>query len=229
MSAAPARVRAEGVVPMVVRLHDAEPLPLTILRPGQTFGRQGEPARGVAFVEAGVLRVSTIAVDGHELLVDVVGPAHTVGELSGLATCTFRAISPVRLRTVTGTAAARALDERARRAVALAADLAWLDVTTRIERRLRDLASRVGRPALGGIAIPVRLTQDDLAAMVGATRETANRAIRVLVARRALEVARRGRYIVRTPLQLVGPGYQRVGSRSPSPRRPSTRSNITMS
>jgi CRP-like cAMP-binding protein len=214
---------------MVVQPHDAEPLPLTILRPTQTFGRQGDPAPGVAYVEAGVLRVSTLAVDGHELLVDVVGPAQTVGELGGLATCTVRAMSPVRLRSLTGTAAARALDERARRAVTLAADLAWLDVTTRIERRLRDLASRVGRPAHGGIAIPVRLTQDDLAAMVGATRETANRAIRVLVARRAIDVVRRGRYVVRTPLQLVGPGLQRPGSVGPSPRGPSRRSNITMS
>jgi CRP-like cAMP-binding protein len=214
---------------MIVHLHDAEPLPLTIVRPWQTFTRQGEPARGVAFVESGVLRVSTIAVDGHELVVDIVGPAQTVGELGGLATCTVRALSPVRLRALAGTAAARALDERARRAVALAADLAWLDVTTRIERRLRDLAARVGRPAPGGIAIPVHLTQDDLAAMVGATRETANRAIRVLVARRAIEVLRRGRYVVRTPLQLVGPGAQRSGSRAPTPRRPSVRSNITMS
>lgn len=214
---------------MIVPLHDAEPLPLTILRPSQTFGCQGEPAPGVAFVEAGVLRVSTVAADGHELLVDLLGPAQSVGELSGLATCTVRALSPVRLRALTGTAAARALDERARRAVSLAADLAWLDVTTRIERRLRDLAARVGRPAPGGIAIPVRLTQDDLAAMVGATRETVNRAMRVLVARRAIEVARRGRYVVRTPLQLVGPNAQRLGSRAPMPRGPSTRSNMTMS
>jgi CRP/FNR family cyclic AMP-dependent transcriptional regulator len=214
---------------MVVHLHDAEPLPLTILRPRQTFGRQGEPAPGVAFVESGVLRVSTVAVDGHELVVDVVGPAQTVGELSGLATCTVQALSPVRLRSLGGFAAARALDERARRAVALAADLAWLDVTTRVERRLRDLASRVGRPAAGGVAIPVRLTQDDLAAMVGATRESANRAIRVLVARHAIDVVRRGRYVVRTPLQLVGPGVQRSDARGPSPRGPSTRSNSTMS
>jgi CRP-like cAMP-binding protein len=214
---------------MVVHLHDAEPLPLTILRPRQTFGRQGEPAPGVAFVESGVLRVSTVAVDGHELVVDVVGPAQTVGELSGLATCTVQALSPVRLRSLGGFAAARALDERARRAVALAADLAWLDVTTRVERRLRDLASRVGRPAAGGVAIPVRLTQDDLAAMVGATRESANRAIRVLVARHAIDVVRRGRYVVRTPLQLVGPGVQRSDARGPSPRGPSTSSNSTMS
>jgi CRP-like cAMP-binding protein len=214
---------------MVVHLHDAEPLPLTILRPKQTFGRQGEPAPGVAFVEAGVLRISTVAVDGHELLVDVVGPAQTVGELSGLATCTVQALSPVRLRSLGGFSAARALDERARRAVALAADLAWLDVTTRVERRLRDLASRVGRPTAGGVAIPVRLTQDDLAAMVGSTRESANRAIRVLVARRAIDVVRRGRYVVRTPLQLVGPGTQRPGSRAPAPRGPSNRSNSTMS
>src|ERR687896_2562907 len=91
---------------MIVPLHDAEPLPLTILRPAQTFGRQGEPAPGVAFVESGVLRVSTLAADGHELLLDVVGPAQTVGELGGLATCTVRALSPVRLRALTGTAAA---------------------------------------------------------------------------------------------------------------------------
>jgi CRP/FNR family transcriptional regulator, cyclic AMP receptor protein len=207
---------------MVVRSHDTEPLPLTILRPTQTFGRQGEPAPGVAFVESGVLRVSTLAADGHELLLDVVGPAQTVGELGGLATCTVRALSPVRLRSLSGVAAARALDERGRRAVALAADLAWLDVTTRIERRLRDLASRIGRPAAGGVAIPIRLTQDDLAAMVGATRETANRAVRALVARRAIEVVSRGRYIVHTPLQLVGPGLQRDGTRWPSPRGPST-------
>jgi CRP/FNR family cyclic AMP-dependent transcriptional regulator len=214
---------------MIVQLHDAEPLPLTILRPGQAFGSQGEPAPGVAFVEAGVLRMSTLAVDGRELVVDVLGPAHTVGELGGLATCTTRALSPVRLRALTGTAAARALDERARRAVALAADLAYLDVTTRVERRLRDLASRVGRPAAGGVAIPVRLTQDDLAAMVGATRESTNRAIRTLVERRAIEVARRGRYIVRTPLQLVGPRSQRPGSVGPVPRGPRIRSNMTMS
>ncbi len=214
---------------MAVHPHDAEPLPLTILRPQQTFGRQGEPAPGVAFVEAGALRISTVAIDGHELVLDVVGPAQTVGELGGLATCTARAMTPARLRTLTGAAAARALDERARRAVALAADLAWLDVTTRIERRLRDLAARVGRPAPGGVAIPLRLTQDDLAAMVGTTRETANRAIRALVARRAIDVARRGRYVVRTPLQLVGPGLQRDGSRSPVPRGPIVRVNRTMS
>lgn len=65
---------------MAVHPHDAEPLPLTILRPQQTFGRQGEPAPGVAFVEAGVLRISTVAIDGHELVLDVVGPAQTVGE-----------------------------------------------------------------------------------------------------------------------------------------------------
>ena len=39
--------------------------------------------------------------------------------------------------------------------------------------------------------------------MVGATRESVNRAVRALVARGSIEVRGRGRYVVRTPLRLV--------------------------
>jgi CRP-like cAMP-binding protein len=90
------------------------------------------------------------------------------------------------------------------RATAIACDLAWCSVGERIERRLVDLARRLGRPAAGGTLIPVRLTQDDLASMVGATRETANRALGRLLATGAIERQGRGRYVVRSQLRLVG-------------------------
>jgi CRP-like cAMP-binding protein len=52
--------------------------------------------------------------------------------------------------------------------------------------------------------IPVRLTQDDLASMVGATRETVNRALGRMLAGGALERQGRARYVVRSQLHLVG-------------------------
>jgi CRP-like cAMP-binding protein len=95
------------------------------------------------------------------------------------------------------------LDAMTARITALTADLAWFGVSDRIERRLSDLACRIGRPTDGGTLIPIRLTQDDLASMVGATRETTNRALQTLFARGVLDRQGRGRYVVRSQLRLV--------------------------
>jgi CRP-like cAMP-binding protein len=83
--------------------------------------------------------------------------------------------------------------------------LAWHDVETRLERRLADLAARFGHEAPDGVAIGLRLSQDELAAMIGCTRESANRALGRIVAAGRVAVVRRGRYVVRSPLRAVVP------------------------
>ena len=113
---------------------------------------------------------------------------------------TATALRPARLRPAIG---ADGLATTAARLTAIATELAWFDIADRVERRLLDLARRLGRPAPGGTAIPVRLTQDELASMVGATRESVNRAVRALVARGSIDVQGRGRYVVRAQLRLV--------------------------
>jgi len=190
---------------MVVRpLGVVEPLPLTVVRSGQAPARQGEPCADLWVVESGAFRATMVDTDGRSFLVDLVGPGEAVGQPDGLASpWTAIALRPARLRSVRGSEAAGVLAARAERAVAVAADLAWFDVTDRIERRMLDLALRFGRPVSGGHAIGVQLTQDDIGAMVGASRESANRAIRRLVARGALDVRSRGRYVVRHQLRLV--------------------------
>lgn len=205
MSAVVARLASrEGVVPLVVRLHEPQPLPLTILRPRTVAVFQGAPGTGVNVVETGHLRVTAIDDDGHELLVDVLGPGDAVGDPLGAASpWTIRAAGPVRLRAVTGPDATAAVARRAERLVAHAIDLAWLDVTERIRRRLVDLGHRLGQPAPGGLLLPVRLTQDDLASMTGTSRESANRAVRALEARDVIRTVRRARYLLRVPLHAV--------------------------
>jgi CRP-like cAMP-binding protein len=181
-----------------------EPLPLVVVRTGHAPVRQGEPCSGLWVVESGVFRAEVIDREGRSFVVDLLGSGDVLGEPdAGPAPWTATALRPSRLHSVAPAAAAALLADRARRAVTVAGELAWLGVTDRIERRLRDLAERHGRPVAGGQLIPVRLTQDDVAAMVGATRESANRAVRTLVARGLLDVQGRGRYVVRAQLRLA--------------------------
>jgi CRP/FNR family transcriptional regulator, cyclic AMP receptor protein len=182
-----------------------QPLPLTlVLRQHGTLIRQGEIGDGLWLVESGALRVAAISDAGHELVLDVLGPGQGTGEPAGVPSpVTVRALRPCRLSPVSPGAAADLLTTRAHRAAALAADLAWLDVRTRISRRLQDLAERFGRPVEGGRLILLPLTQDEVAALAGTTRESANRALRALVACGEIRVAARGRYVVRTWIRSV--------------------------
>ena len=186
---------------MSVRIHrDPQPLPLTVvLRQRGTLIRQGVPGDGLWLVESGALRMGAISDAGRELVLDVLGPGEVAGELPGVSSpVSVRALRPTRLTPVSHRAAADLLTARAHRAAALAADLAWLSVRARVARRLEDLADRFGRPVEGGRLILLPLTQDEVAALAGTTRESANRAVRRLVADGSIRVAARGRYVVRT-------------------------------
>jgi CRP/FNR family transcriptional regulator, cyclic AMP receptor protein len=190
----------EGVRVSVRMYRDPQPLPLTlVLRQRGTLIRQGVTGDGLWLVESGALVVGTITDAGRELVLDVVGPGDAAGEISGvISPFTVRALRPSRLTPVSHRAAADLLAARAHRAAALAADFAWLNVRSRVVRRLEDLAERFGRPVEGGRLILLPLTQDEVAALAGTTRESANRALRRLVADGSIRVAARGRYVVRS-------------------------------
>jgi CRP-like cAMP-binding protein len=179
---------------------DLQPLPLTlVLRQRGTLIRQGVPGDGVWLVESGALRESAHSDAGRELVLDVLGPGDAAGELPGVSSpVTVLALRPSRLTPVSDRAAADLLTARAHRAAALAADFAWLSVRSRVARRLEDLAERFGQQVEGGRLILLPLTQDEVAALAGTTRESANRAVRRLVADGSIRIAARGRYVVRT-------------------------------
>ena len=182
-----------------------QPLPLTlVLRQRGTLIRQGALGDGVWRVDSGALRMSVVSGAGHELVLDVLGPGQGAGEVTGVVSpVTVRAMRPCRLSPVDPRAAADLLTIRAHRAAALAEEIAWLDVRTRIAHRLNDLAERFGRSVDGGRLILLPLTQDELAALAGTTRESANRALRSMVADRHIRIAARGRYVVLTRLQSI--------------------------
>lgn len=74
------------------------------------------------------------------------------------------------------------------------ADLVFMDVPGRLAKTLLDLASRFGRPTEAGLEIPHDLTQEEMAQLVGASRETVNKALMDFANRGW--IAREGRMII---------------------------------
>ncbi len=140
---------------MVVRpLGNLEPLPL-VVRAGRAAVRQGEPCPGLWRIETGLVSLDVVDPEGRSFLLDVLGPGEPVGAPEGsVAPWTVTATRPTRLRTVSGDGIHAALAEQAARLTWVASGFAWFGVAERVERRLLDLASRLGHAAPGGLLIP---------------------------------------------------------------------------
>ncbi|KFF30973.1 Crp/Fnr family transcriptional regulator [Bifidobacterium bombi] len=56
-------------------------------------------------------------------------------------------------------------------------DLVFKDVPARLAKTLLDMAMRFGKPVEAGVKVPHDLTQEELAQLVGSSRETVNKAL----------------------------------------------------
>jgi CRP/FNR family transcriptional regulator, cyclic AMP receptor protein len=190
-------------VAVAQRLH-AQPLPLTTVPAGTTLIRQGDPCLRAWIVVAGALIERTVSPEGRVLIPRLPGPGALLGSLDGgLSPVSVVALRRTSLRPASGDELPDGLAVRERDALTLATEIAWLDTAMTIERRLRDAADRFGRSLPGGRAVGLTLTQEDLGAFAGVSRETANRAVGELVHRGSIDRLSRGRYLVRTPLRFV--------------------------
>ena len=177
-----------------------DPLPLMLdVRAGREIIRQGEPNPDAWVIRTGALLMEMIDVEGHRLALDVLGPGDLVGgPTSWTADASVRALVRSGLITAGPIALRDGLARRARRASWLACSVAWDRIADRLTGRLDDLAARFGRSVPGGRRLDLPLTQEQLAGLTGATRESVNRALAELTAAGRVERAR-GRYVVRPP------------------------------
>ena len=171
-------------------------------RHGEVVVGQGQAVTCLRLVVSGAVRLSAVVPNGREVVVGLLGSGDVFGELALLG----GGPSPVQARALGAETAIVALPietlrEVVRRAPASAEELLRLvasrlhhtagaleealahDVPTRVSLRLRDLARSHGTAAVDGVRLPPRLTQDELARMVGATRESVNRTLSSLTAR----------------------------------------------
>jgi CRP/FNR family cyclic AMP-dependent transcriptional regulator len=177
-----------------------DPLPLMFeVHAGREIIRQGEPYPDAWVIRTGAMLMEMIDVEGHRLALDVLGPGDLVGgPTSWTSDASVRALVRSGLFVAGPIALRDGLARRARRASWLACSVAWDRIADRLAARLDDLAARFGRSVPRGRRLELPLTQEQLAGLTGATRESVNRALAELTAAGRVERTR-GRYVVRPP------------------------------
>jgi len=171
------------------------------LRRGEVLFREGDSGDRLYVILEGKIKLGRTSPDGRENLLAIQGPGQMFGELSlfdpGPRSASVTAITDVAflslshedlLRWLEGRpAVARGLlaqlAERLRKANDVVADLVFSDVPGRVAKALLDLADRFGRTADDGVHVHHDLTQEELAQLVGASRETVNKALADFVSR----------------------------------------------
>jgi CRP/FNR family transcriptional regulator, cyclic AMP receptor protein len=187
---------------------------------GEVVFRRGEPGRAIYVIEDGWVKISFGSPDGKEVTLALLGPGEFFGELAVLdgqpRSADAVALEPTGLLVLLREDLRRDLEARPRIAVQLLAVLsrrlreadgiiaeaAFLDVPGRLARALLRLDSTDAGPARGtGSTTAPRLTQTELAGLVGATRESVGKCL-VTFERSGLIRRRGGRISVLRPDEL---------------------------
>ncbi len=160
------------------------------------FITEGDSSDSVFVVLSGRVKVFISDTEGHEMILDTQGPGEYVGEMAmdgnprsasvmTMEPSTFAVVARDPIREAIRNNPDFALDmiakiiDRARIATSSVKDLALLDVYGRVARLLLNMAVDTGD---GKLAIPGKLTQQEIAERVGASRDMVSRIFRDLTA-----------------------------------------------
>jgi CRP-like cAMP-binding protein len=177
---------------------------------GEIVFHRGDPADSLHLVLKGHFAARVITQRGDSVVVAVHGPGEAFGELA-LVDSEPRSASVSAVEAGETLAVGRddfdrlrrqhkqvnevlvhLLAARVRRASDRLLEALFVPAETRVLRRLLELSDLYGRAAPG---TPIPLTQDDIAALAGTSRATANRVLRAEQERGTIRLAR-GRTVV---------------------------------
>jgi CRP/FNR family cyclic AMP-dependent transcriptional regulator len=174
---------------------------------GERLFAEGDTGDKLYIILSGKIKLTKAAPDGRENLLSVHGPGEMFGELSLFdpipRTSSASAVTNTRLAAIAhddlrawlssrpevAMHLLQALAQRLRRINEVKADLVFTDVPGRVAKALLDLADRFGVLTPDGIQVNHDLTQEELAQLVGASRETVNKALADFAARGWIQLA----------------------------------------
>ena len=155
-----------------------------------------QPGEAVYIILSGTLKVHVEQADGRDVILALLGPGQTVGEMSivdevgrSASVLTLEDTKLLWMDRASFLACVttiprlslnlmRVFSRRLRLANIQIASLATLDVYGRVARQILALADEYGKEAPeGGVYVPLSLTQSDLADIVGASRVRVNQVL----------------------------------------------------
>lgn len=173
---------------------------------GETIFREGDDGQAMYIIVKGKVKLARTARDGRENLLALLGAGDMFGELSVFDpgprlsrahavddSIVYELPKPVldswlEDHLEMSRHMLRALAQRIRRTSNTMADLIFSDVPGRVAKAILDLGHRFGRMERGHVTVRHGLTQEELAQLVGASRETVNKALADFASRGWIDV-----------------------------------------
>lgn len=173
---------------------------------GRIIFVEGEPGEAVYFLREGRVKISKQSEDGREQILHFIHPGEMFAEVvlfdGGPYPATAEAVEDSKIGLVRNTDMERItlnnpgialgvlkiMSRRLRMAQKQINELALMDTSRRMASTLLFLAAEQGVPSEKGTVIDMSLTNQDLANMIGTSRETANRILSDLRRQKAVQV-----------------------------------------
>ena len=177
-------------------------------RAGTTIFHRDDPGSTLHIINSGLVKLVLASPEGREVTVGILDAGDFFGELAlldgGARSASAVALEAVETLTLdrepfiamlerhpqVGTALLGVLGDRLRRTDELIQDILFLDLPGRLAKQLLALADERGVNTPQGIRIDLRLSQSELAAIIGATRESVNRCLNAYADRGILALDR---------------------------------------
>lgn len=158
---------------------------------GEVILLEGEPAKALYFVASGVVKVLKTSSEGKEQVLNIVRPGDSFNDVpvfdGGLNPASAQAMGPVTLLGISkddlkvvlrdypqvAVSIIKVLADRVRQLMSLVEDLSFRHVIGRLAKILLEHAG-------DGTGLRTRLTQQEMAAMVGTVREVVGRSLKAL-------------------------------------------------
>ncbi|MCK4388990.1 MAG: Crp/Fnr family transcriptional regulator [Desulfobacterales bacterium] len=168
------------------------------LKKGEVLFRKGSEGTSLYVIVRGVIKIVLPSRMGDEVILAVFSEGDFFGEMSILdgmpRSADAVALEPAEVFVLNRSdflsflknnehaieSILYSLSMRLRKTDDLLEDTCFLNISSRFAKKLIELAEIYGRQEADAILIDLRLTQKDLASMVGATRESINKELRVL-------------------------------------------------
>ena len=172
---------------------------------GQILFGEGEPAEAMYGVDSGQVKIFKLSPDGREQVLRLVGPGECFNEVpifdGGPNPANAQALETALVWGIRRTDMQRLIEEHPAVAIGFlkafagklryftrkVEDLSFRSVTSRVAKLLLELAEDDGG---GGLRLPARFTQQEMANVVGTAREMIGRAFKTLEKEGAIRLDR---------------------------------------
>jgi CRP/FNR family transcriptional regulator, cyclic AMP receptor protein len=181
--------------------------PVRTLPKNRVLFHNGDEGRSVVLILQGYVKLSHMAANGREVVLEIAGPGTLFGELAvlndlprradatSLTACRVMAIDGGQFRRLVGRtpeamfAAIRQLSDRLNAVTTQGMDAVSLPAPVRLAKALLHLAELHSQRVTGGVHIGFRLSQRELGAMTGLIRESINKHLKAWRAAGWIELA----------------------------------------